>query len=108
MHLGDHVLPIDDDLLAPRRTQRHMQHRAILGDVDLVATEHRIDALAQPRLLRQFEQQLDGLRGDAMLRVVEVETDLLERELIRAMRIFGEQRAQMQCCGFFRNARPVL
>ena len=35
-----------------RRAQRDVQHRALLGDVDLVAAEHRVDPCAQARLLR--------------------------------------------------------
>ena len=36
-----------------RRAQRDVQHRAVLGDVDLVAAEHRVDVLAQARLARR-------------------------------------------------------
>ena len=42
---------------AARRAQRHVQHGAVLGDVDLVAAEHGVDALAQARLLGQLQQQ---------------------------------------------------
>ena len=40
--------------LAPRRPQRDVQHGAVLGDVDLLAGEHRVDALAQAGLLGQL------------------------------------------------------
>ena len=65
MHFGRHVLPVEDDLLAPRRTQGDMQHGAILGTVDFVAAEHRINVGAQAACLGEGEQKLDGLGGDA-------------------------------------------
>ena len=37
-----------------RRAQRDVQHRALLGDVDLLAAEHRLDALAQAARLGQL------------------------------------------------------
>ena len=63
-----------------RRAQRDVQHGAVLGDVDLLAAEHRVDALAQARLARPAAtQQPQRLVGDAVLRVVEVEAGGLER-----------------------------
>src|SRR5262252_6205835 len=53
-HLVEHcvdmrydILAIDDDRGPPWRTQGNVQHSAVLGDVDLVAAEHCVDALAQ-------------------------------------------------------------
>ena len=40
--LGHDVLAVDEDRLAARRPQRHMQHGAVLADVDLLAGEHRV------------------------------------------------------------------
>ena len=37
-----------------RRAQRDVQHGAVLGDVDLLAAEHRVDPLAQAGLLGQL------------------------------------------------------
>jgi hypothetical protein len=48
-----------------------MQHRALLSDVDLVAAKHGFNARLQAGLTRQFDKQLQGLVGDAILRVVE-------------------------------------
>ena len=75
---------------AARRAQRDVQHGAVLGDVDLLAAEHRVDALAQPRLLRQRQQQAQRLVGDAVLRVVEVDAGGLERR--GARRAAGRRR----------------
>ena len=48
-----------------RRPQRDVQHRALLGDVDLVAAEHRLARSATPACLGQREQQPQRLVGDA-------------------------------------------
>ena len=37
-----------------RRAQRDVQHGAVLGDVDLLAAKHRLDARAQPALLGEL------------------------------------------------------
>jgi hypothetical protein len=42
-----HPGAVHEDLRAARGAQRHVQHGAVLGDVDLVAAEHGVDALAQ-------------------------------------------------------------
>ena len=73
VHVGHDVLAVDDDRRAARRAQRDVQHGAVLGDVDLVAAEHRVDALAQAGLVGQLQQQPQRLVGDAILRVVEVD-----------------------------------
>ena len=46
MDLRHNVLAVDDDRGVARRPERDMQHGAPLRDVDLVAAEHRVDALA--------------------------------------------------------------
>ena len=40
--LGHHVHAVDLDHRVARRPQRDVQHGAILGDVDLLAAEHRV------------------------------------------------------------------
>ena len=45
VHLLDHVLPVDDQRAVLRHPQRHVQHRPVLGDVDVLAGEHRVAAL---------------------------------------------------------------
>ena len=41
VHFRHDILAVDEDVRVPRRAQRHVQHRAVFGDVDLVAAEHR-------------------------------------------------------------------
>ena len=57
VHLGYDVLAIDHDAGVLRCTQRRVQHRALLGNVDLLAPEHRIPPLRHTTLLRKLQQQ---------------------------------------------------
>ena len=57
VHLGHDVLAVDDQRRRLGHAQRHVQHRAVLGDVDAVAAEHGVDALAQPALVGQLQQR---------------------------------------------------
>src|SRR5262245_49506143 len=66
------VLAIDEDGCSSWCTQGNVQHSAVLGDVDLVAAEHRVDALAQTGLLGQFSEQPHCFFRDAVLRVVKI------------------------------------
>ena len=101
VHRRHHVLAVDDDRLAPGRAQRHVQHRALFGDVDLVAVEHRVDSRAQPDLVGEREQQANRFVGDAMLGVVEVQARGLGGEPLAALGVLGEQGAQMSAADLF-------
>ena len=83
---GTTSLPSTKMLLIPRRAQRHVQHGAVLGDVDLLAAEHGVDALAQAALRGEVQQQAQRLVGDAVLGVVQVQADRLSREALAALR----------------------
>ena len=50
MDVGHHVGAVDLDVGAARRAQRHVQHGAAFGRVDLLAGEHRVAPVrATPR-----------------------------------------------------------
>ena len=95
MHVRHHILAVRQDALAARRPQRHVQHRPPLGDVDALAAEHGVDAFLDSGGPRQLQQQVQGLVGDAVLGVVEVEPRALDREALAAGRVLGEQRPQV-------------
>ena len=65
--LGHDVGAVHRDDVAPGRPQGHVQHGPVLGDVDLLALEHGLDPGAQAGLLRQLQQQPQGLVGDRCL-----------------------------------------
>ena len=60
-----------------------------------LAAEHRVDALAQPALVGELEQQAHRLVGDAVLRVVEVQARRLEANRSARRGIAREQLAQV-------------
>ena len=93
---GHDILAIHHDRSASRGAQGHMQHRPLFRDVDLLATEHRIDARAQADRLRQIDEEAEGLAGDAVFRIIEVDPRCLGGHLFAAPRIIREQLSQMQ------------
>src|SRR6266542_4594135 len=95
VHLRDDVLAVHLDRLPLRRAQRNVQHRAVLGDVDLLAGEHRVSALRDAALLCELDQQSDCLIGDSVLRVIEVDALGLEHESLAPLRVLREQVAQV-------------
>ena len=96
VHLGHHVLAVDDDGGAARRAQGHVQDRAIFRDVDLLTPEHGVDARAQAGFLGQLQEELEGFVGDAVLRVIEVEAHGLDRQALAACGIIRKELAEMQ------------
>ena len=72
-----------------------MEHRALLGDVDLLAREHRVAQLLDPGPAGQRDQQRDRLGGEPVLRVVEVEVADLEVHRLAAVGLVGEERPEM-------------
>ena len=94
--LRHHVLAIDDDGCASRRAQGHVQDGAVFRDVDLLAPEHGVDALAQAGFLRQLQEELEGFVGDAILRIIQVEAHRLGRHALAAFGIIRKELAQMQ------------
>ncbi len=95
VHVGHDIVSVDDDALVAWRAERHVEDGSVLGDVDLLAGEHRVDPRTQSRRFRQPHQEADGLVGDAVLRVVEVETRGFEREPFATTGILGEQVTEM-------------
>ena len=104
VHLGHDVLAVDHDRRAPGRAQRHVEHGALLGDVDLLAPEHGVDAPAQVALVGKLQEQLQRLVGDAVLRVVQVEPRALGGETLAAAGVVGEELAQVRAPEAARSA----
>ena len=95
VNLCDDIDAVHDQRAAARHPQRHVQDRAVLGDVDPLAGEHRLDMGAQPGLLREREQQGERLVGDPVLGVVQVQARPLGCQPLPARGIIGEQLAQV-------------
>ena len=95
MHLGDDVGAVDLDVLAFGRAQRDVQDGTVLGHVDLLAREHRVDAGPETGGVGQRQEEADGLVGQAVLRVVEVQAVDLEGEPLAARAVLREQLAEV-------------
>ena len=93
--LGHHVGAVDQDGPVGPVAQRDVQHRAPFGGVDPVARKHRFDRAGQAGLPRQGHEQLHGLAGDAILRVVEQDVAKAQREAVEAAGVGGEQLAHV-------------
>ena len=96
MHLGHDVDAVDLDLLALRRPEGDVQDRTVLGDVDLLAGEHRVAQRLDVGAPGQLAEQVDRLGRQPVLRVVEVEVARLEAHRLAARRVVGEQVAQVR------------
>ena len=83
------------------RAQGHVQDRPLLRDVDFVAAKHGVDPRSQARFLGQFEEQLEGFVGDAVLRVIEEEAHRLGGHALAALGVVREEVAQMQIAWTF-------
>jgi hypothetical protein len=101
VHLGYHVLAIDHDHGVPRSPQSHVQDGTILGHVDVIASEHGRDPLGQAGALRQRSQEPERLVGHEVLRVVQVQVADLQGHALAAVRVSGEQPAQVRAAERF-------
>ena len=89
---GHHVLAIDPDRLAGEIAQRGVQDCPLLGDVDLLAREHRVASGLDRRRLGELNQPRHDASVDALLGIVEQEIVESDAELLEAPWIAGEVR----------------
>ena len=71
VHQGNDVFTVHEDGLVTGSAQGDVQHRAFFRDVDFVSAKHGFDPLLQAGFDGQFNQQPDGLIGDAVLGVIQ-------------------------------------
>jgi len=67
VNFGHDVLAVDDDGCASRRPQSDMQNCPLVRDIDLLATEHRIDSVLKAAFLGQLNKEPHRLVGYAIL-----------------------------------------
>src|SRR6516165_1634471 len=92
----DYILTINQDRFFPGSTQRNMQNRTFLRDVDLVTAEHGINVLAQTGFLGELQQELQGLIGDPVFRIIKEESGCPQREPFATLRIVREQLTEVK------------
>ena len=100
MNVWHHILAIHDDRSFARRAQRHVQNRALLRDVDLLAVEHRVDFRAQAALLRQLHKQSERLVRDAVLRIIQEKAQRFHGKPRSAIGVLREHFFQMHAPEF--------
>ena len=95
MDAVDHVDAVQEHSRTLRGPQRGVQDGAVLGDVDPVAAEHRLDLLAEAGDGGELEER--GQRGvvDLVLAVVDEEVDRVGVVARAPGRVLGEQRAKV-------------
>jgi hypothetical protein len=64
-----------------------MQHRPTFRDINVVAPKHAIDPFSEAAFLGQLNQERDGVAGDPVLGVVEVNADSRRGETLTALRV---------------------
>ena len=95
MHLAHHIGAADDQRAVARHAQRHVEHRAVLGDVDVLPGEHRIAPLGNAGFRGELHEEPKRLVGDTILREVEEQPGRLARQALGAARVGAEERAEV-------------
>ena len=95
VHLRGHVGAVHHQRAARRQPQRGVQHGPVLRGVDLLAAQHRVPAGLQAGLAGQAEQEPEGLVGDPVLGVVQVQPGRLGGQPLAPARVRREQVTQV-------------
>ena len=103
-----HVRTVDHDRPVGAVAQGHVQDRTVLGDVDLLAGEHPVPPALDIGLAAQRQQQIQCLGRDPVLRVVEEEPVLGQREALEPFGIVLEQLPQVDAAHALRVAGEIL
>ena len=79
-----------------RGTQRSVQNRTVLREIDALATHHRVTLFRQARFHSQLLQQVQGIGGDAVFRIIEQEVAAAQREAAEPLRILAKGGAHVE------------
>ena len=90
------VLAVDDERALPRHPQGDVEDGAVLGDVDVLAAEHRVAPLLDPTLARERGEQPKRLRRHPVLREIRVDRRRLDGEVGEPLR--GRRRTASRRC----------
>ncbi|GMR55918.1 hypothetical protein PMAYCL1PPCAC_26113, partial [Pristionchus mayeri] len=69
--IGHHILSLHENGRVSAVAKRDVKHSTVLGEVDLLAAEHRSAHLLDTTRANHFDEQVEGLLRDAVLREVE-------------------------------------
>ena len=102
---GHDVYAVDQDRLAGKIAQRHMQRRAFFGGVDLLAGKQGGAARLEAGGAGEVEQMPQGRAGQAVLRIV---VDQVVEPCRKMLETHGDRRRRDQCCAATRFRRDGL
>ena len=105
--LGHDVLAVDLDHRARRRPQRHVQHRAVLGDVDPLAGEHGVAAGLDAGDVGDGQQRGHHVVVDALLGVVDAQVTDVQQVALGPAGIGGEQLPEVGRLRGGQQGRPL-
>ena len=91
-----HVLPVNRQLRVARQPKRGVQHRTVLGDVDVLAAKHRIPAASDVGLFCEPQQRRYDVVVDEVLRQIDVQIPDGVRETGGPFRVVGESFTKIQ------------
>ncbi len=95
MHVARDVLAVDLEMRARGHAQRHMQHGAVFGRVDVVAAEHGVPALLDVGGPGQRHEEAQRLVRDTVLGVVEAEVGCAGGHAVGSRFVAGKEVAQV-------------
>ena len=95
VHVRHDVLAIHVDHLVLGRARRDVQHRAVLGGVDVLAAEHGVDLPFQIGGVGESVKLLHRLGRHALARVVAVHAVVLHRQRLAPLGV-GDQVAKVR------------
>ena len=81
------------DVRSRRLPQRHVQHRAPFGGVDLLAAPHRVAVVLQAHRLGQLEELAEHHLIEMLAREIHQQARALAREALEAARVAREELA---------------
>ena len=95
----EHVFAVDPYRCVGTVAQGHVQHRAILGPIDLLAREHRPGLVGHAGRCGQFAQAPQGLLAAYVLRIVQQDSEfaVIDRQVVESLPVF-EKVAQVGAC----------
>jgi hypothetical protein len=76
-----------------------VEHGPVLGDINLLAPEHRVNAFLQAGLLRKLDEESHGVVCNPILRIVKEQAGGFNGHTSTAPRILGEEGSKMHLAG---------
>ena len=96
MDFWNDIRAIDFDRRRAGSTEGGVENGAILGDVDLVATEHGVNLPAQTGSIGEIDEASDRLAGDQVFRIIQEKPGGFKLELLGAFGIGSEKLAEVR------------